>query len=216
MMMKKINLFLYFFTKRLIDILISVLALLVAAPILIVTAIAIGIDTRGPVIFSQTRVGKEGKHFKLLKFRSMIPDAEKILYENPKLLAEYQKHSYKIFADPRVTNVGKHIRRYSIDEFPQFINVLKGEMSFVGPRAYRPEELRDQQNNFPETKKYVKTLLEVKPGITGPWQVSGRSEIQFDKRVKIDAFYAERKSLLYDFIIILKTPLAVVKGKGAV
>jgi len=112
--------------------------------------------------------------------------------------------------------VGKIIRRYSIDEIPQFINVLKGEMSIVGPRAYYPDELVEQQKRYPHTEKLVKEVLSVKPGITGFWQVSGRSEINFDKRIEMDAYYARKKSLLFDILIILKTPWAMISGKGAV
>jgi len=215
-MSKKASIIFYIFIKRIIDVVISLLALTISSPVLLLTALLIKIDSKGPVIFFQERVGVNGKIFRFYKFRSMIQNAETLLYNNKVLLEEYKKNSYKILKDPRVTRVGRIIRRFSIDEFPQFINVLKGDMSFVGPRAYRPEELADQQEKYPETKKYVKSLLTVKPGITGPWQVSGRSEINFDKRVEMDAYYANRKSILYDFIIILRTPLAVIKARGAV
>ena len=202
--------------KRIIDLMISLFALAIFMPIFLMVAIAIKLDSPGPVIFAQKRSGRKGKQFMMYKFRSMIVDAEKILYQDQKLLTEYQKNSYKIFRDPRITRVGKVIRKLSLDEFPQFFNVLIGDMSFVGPRAYRPEELRDQQKKYPHTEKYVKSLLMAKPGITGPWQVSGRSEINFDKRVEMDAYYANRRSVLYDLVIILKTPTAVIKGRGAV
>ena len=114
-----------------------------------------------------------------------------------------------------MTRVGKFIRRYSIDELPQFVNVLKGEMSIVGPRPYYPDELEEQQRVYPHTKKYVKEALTVKPGITGLWQVSGRSDVNFDERIKLDAEYARKKSLLLDIIILLKSPWAVLSGKGA-
>lgn len=192
------------------------MALAVVAPILTVVAIAIYLNSPGPVIFVQKRVGQGGKIFNFYKFRSMIINAEEILYQNKKLLAEYKRNSYKIFDDPRVTTVGKLIRKTSLDEFPQFVNVIKGEMSVVGPRAYKPDELEEQLRKYPEAEDFVQDLLKVKPGITGPWQVSGRSEINFDERVKMDAYYANRRSILYDLLIILKTPLAVVRGKGAV
>src|SRR5690606_28446287 len=109
---------------------------------------------------------------------------------------EYKKGGYKLTHDPRVTRVGRFIRKYSIDELPQFINVIKGDMSLVGPRAYYPDELRDQQKQYPNTKDAVKIMMGVKPGITGVWQVSGRSEINFDKRIQMDAQYAEKKSIM--------------------
>ena len=115
-----------------------------------------------------------------------------------------------------MTKIGRLIRKTSLDEFPQFVNVLKGEMSVVGPRAYKPDELEEQLRKYPEAEHFVQDLLKVKPGITGPWQVSGRSEINFDQRVRMDAFYANRRSILYDLIMIAKTPMAVIRGRGAV
>ena len=123
---------------------------------------------------------------------------------------------YKIFNDPRITRVGRFIRRFSIDEFPQFFNIFSGEMSLVGPRAYYPYELEEQQKQYPESRKFVKIILSGKPGATGLWQVSGRSEINFDKRVEMDAHYLERRSLWYDFRIMLRTIPAVISGRGAI
>lgn len=195
----------------------STLALMVLSPFLILVAIAIRLDSAGPIMAdTPMRAGKGGKLFKLYKFRSMVKNAQQILDNNPKLLAEYKKNSYKIFNDPRVTRVGKFIRRFSIDELPQFLNILKGEMSIVGPRAYYPYELDQQQQNYPDSKKYVKIILSGKPGLTGLWQVTGRSQINFDKRVEMDAQYVQKRSLLYDFWIMLKTIPAVLSGKGAV
>ncbi|KKP70308.1 hypothetical protein A2X44_01190 [candidate division CPR3 bacterium GWF2_35_18] len=195
---------------------VSITILLVILPVLFIVAILIYVSSPGPVIFVQKRVGKNGKIFNFYKFRSMVLNAEKILYQNKKLLAEYKKNSYKIFDDPRVTKIGRFIRKTSLDEFPQFVNVLKGEMSVVGPRAYKPDELEEQLRKYPEAEHYVQDLLKVKPGITGPWQVSGRSEINFDQRVRMDAYYANRRSILYDLVMIIKTPMAVLKGRGAV
>jgi lipopolysaccharide/colanic/teichoic acid biosynthesis glycosyltransferase len=165
------------------------------------------------------RVGKNGKIFYHYKFRSMMVDAYNLLRTSPKfkkLYKEYKKSSFKLHKDPRITNVGKIIRKYSIDEMPQLFNVLKGEMSIVGPRPYFVEELDEQQRKYPHTKKFVKQALTVKPGITGYWQVSGRSEVHFDKRIEMDAFYARKKSLVFDLLIMLKTPWAMISGKGAV
>ncbi len=165
------------------------------------------------------RVGRNGKFFHLYKFRSMIVNAHSRLRKDPrfkKLYKKYRKSSYKLYKDPRVTPVGKFIRKHSIDEIPQFINVLRGEMSIVGPRAYFPDELETQQNKYPQTTKLVEEMLQVKPGITGYWQVSGRSEVNFDKRIEMDAYYARKKSILRDMLILLKTPWVMITGTGAV
>ena len=210
----------YDVTKRIIDIVGAILGIIIFFPICILTIIAIELDSPGP-IFADTpkRVGKNGKQFKFFKFRSMIPNAHQLLLTDPrfkKLLEEYKKSSYKLHNDPRITRVGRFIRKHSIDEIPQFLNVLKGEMSLVGPRAYYPFELEEQQKKFPHTKKLVKEVLKVKPGITGPWQVSGRSEISFEKRIQMDAEYARKRSILYDLKIILQTPIVMITGKGAI
>lgn len=209
----------YEITKRAMDIFLSALLLVLFSPVIAATAIAIKIDNEGP-IFADTprRVGKKGKLFKMYKFRSMIKNAHDILVKDKKfkqLYEEYKKGGYKLRNDPRITNVGKIIRKYSIDEVPQFVNVLKGEMSIVGPRAYYPDELEEQQKKYPHTKGDVRVVLSVKPGITGIWQVSGRSEINFDKRIKLDAYYASKKSILLDLYLIAKTPFAMLSGKGA-
>lgn len=207
----------YYFAKRTLDIIGSIIGLIILSPLLIVVATAIKLDSSGPT-FAETpmRAGKDGKLFRIYKFRSMVENAQEILEKNPKLLEEYKKNSYKIFNDPRVTRVGKFIRRFSIDEFPQFFNILKGEMSLVGPRAYYPYELAEQQEKYPASRKFVKIILSGKPGVTGLWQVSGRSEINFDKRVEMDAVYVQKRSIFYDFWIMLKTIPAIISGRGAV
>lgn len=207
----------YDFSKRLVDIIVSTISLLFLLPLLMFVAIAIKLDSSGPVMAdTPMRAGKDGKLFRIYKFRSMVQNAHELLENNPKLLEEYKKNSYKIFNDPRVTRVGKFIRRFSIDEFPQFLNIAKGEMSIVGPRAYYPYELEEQQEKYPESKKFVKIILSGKPGLTGLWQVTGRSQINFDKRVEMDAQYVQKRSILYDFWIMLKTVPAILSGKGAV
>lgn len=207
----------YDFLKRLLDIVGSLVGLIILSPLLLIVAVAIKLDSPGPVMAdTPMRAGKGGKLFSIYKFRSMVQNAHEILEKNPRLLEEYKKNSYKIFNDPRVTRVGKFIRKYSIDEFPQFFNILKGEMSLVGPRAYYPYELEEQQEKYPESRKYVKVILSGKPGLTGVWQVTGRSEINFDKRVKMDADYVKRRSIMYEFCLILKTIPAVISGRGAV
>lgn len=210
----------YNLTKRLIDIVGSLFGLIILSPILLVVAVAIKINSKGPILAdTPMRVGKEGKLFKMYKFRSMIDNAHELLRTDPKfqsLYEEYRKGNYKLYDDPRITTVGKFIRKYSLDELPQLLNVLKGEMSMVGPRAYYPDELEDQQIKYPASRKYVKIILSGKPGITGIWQVSGRSEINFDKRVQMDALYVQKQSIFYDIWLLIKTIPAVLSGKGAV
>lgn len=210
----------YSFTKRCIDILGSFILALIFMPFCIITAIAIKWDSLGP-IFADTpqRVGKDGKPFKLFKFRSMVINAHEKLRRDPrlaKLYGEYKRNSYKLREDPRVTNVGRFIRKHSIDEIPQLLNVLIGEMSLVGPRPYYPDELVEQQRKYPHTRDLVKVVLSAKPGITGQWQVSGRSEVNFDKRIKMDADYVKKSSLWLDIVILLRSPWAMISGKGAV
>ncbi len=209
----------YEFAKRIIDLVFSIVLIILFFPVIAIVAIAIQSDSKGP-IFADTpeRVGKNGKLFKMYKFRSMVQNAHEILRQNPyysQLFSEYKKGSYKLKDDPRITRVGRVIRKYSLDEVPQFINILKGEMSLVGPRAYYPDELKEQQKNYPGTKESVKIVLSVRPGLTGYWQVSGRSEINFDKRIQMDAAYVKKRSVFYDIWIILKTPWAMLSGKGA-
>jgi lipopolysaccharide/colanic/teichoic acid biosynthesis glycosyltransferase len=210
----------YDFAKRTLDIASSLILLILFTPIFIITAIAIKLDSPGPILAdTPKRVGRDGKLFRMYKFRSMIKNAHEVLVSDPefkKLYEEYKKGGYKLKGDPRITHIGKFIRKYSIDEFPQFINSLKGDMSIVGPRAYYPDEIRDQQKEYPTTREAVKVVLSVKPGITGVWQVSGRSDINFDKRIHLDAEYARKRSILYDlWIMLIKTPIAMISGKGA-
>ncbi len=210
----------YLLLKRFIDITGSVIFMIFFLPVVIVSIIIIKATSKGPV-FADTpkRVGMGGKLFKMYKFRTMIVNAHKMLRQDPKfihLYEKYRKNSYKLKDDPRITSAGKFLRKHSIDEIPQLFNVLLGDMSIVGPRAYYPDELEDQQKKYPHTRKLVKEVLSMKPGITGAWQVSGRSEVNFDKRIAIDAEYVRRKSIMYDILILLKTPWAMISGKGAI
>ena|SRR3989344_5792311 len=211
-------------TKRTIDITASIFLIVLFLPIISIVALAIKLSSPGPVIVEKEnshmkRLGKNGKVFRLYKFRSMFVNADQKLKNDPKykkLYREYKESSFKLHKDPRVTKVGKFIRKYSIDETPQFFNVLRGDMSLVGPRPYHVDELTEQQEKYPETVKYVKEMHKVKPGITGYWQITGRSDVTFDKRIEMDAYYARKKSLLFDLLIIFKTPWAMISGKGAV
>lgn len=215
---------LYAFVKRCIDIIGASVALLFFLPLIILVALISMITSEGPVFYRPERVGKDNKTFKMLKFRSMFMykikgkqvHAQKYLESNPTLMRQYQKSSYKLYNDPRITPLGKFLRRYSIDELPQLINVIKGDMSLVGPRAYQRDELTHQQNIYPQTRKFVKIILTARPGASGPWQTSGRSFINFDKRVEMDSVYVSRKSILYDIWIIIKTPISMITGRGAI
>lgn len=208
------------YIKRLFDIISSVTLLVLFFPFSAIIALLIKLETRGPV-FADTpqRVGKNGKLFKMFKFRSMIENAHTLLRQDPKmksLYEKYKKNSYKLKEDPRVTSYGKFMRKHSLDEIPQLINVFRGEMSLIGPRAYYPDELANQQKKYPQTKKLVKNVLSIRPGITGYWQVSGRSEVNFDKRIAMDADYVSQRSLWYDIKILIRTPFAMITGRGAV
>ena len=214
----------YNFFKRLVDFIGSSIALIIISPILIIFVLLVKFSSPGPIFYTPERVGKDGKIFKMLKFRSMHMynikgkwvHAQKYLDINPSLKRKYQKSSFKLKDDPRVTPIGKILRRMSIDEMPQLVNVVKGEMSLVGARAYQHDELVHQQKVYPKTRKFVKIILEARPGASGPWQVSGRSFINFDQRVQMDAIYVKKKSILYDIWIIIKTPIAMLIGKGAI
>lgn len=206
--------------KRIIDMIFSLLFLIVFSPVYLIVAILIRLDSEGPIFADvPARMGLHGKYFKMLKFRSMICNAHMLLRTDKRfkeLYAEYKAGNFKLKNDPRVTKIGKYLRKYSIDEFPQFLNVLRGEMSVVGPRAYYPDELETQTMKYPESKKYLKKVMNVKPGITGLWQVSGRSDVDFDKRIVLDANYVDSLSLIDDLKIIVRTPYAMISGRGAV
>lgn len=208
------------YLKRAMDVLLAGVLLFLFSPIFFIVSIAIKVDSEGPIFADvPERVGQNGALFKMFKFRSMIKNAHVLLHTDSRfktLFKQYQKDSYKLKYDPRVTPVGKWIRKHSLDEIPQLLNVLLGEMSIVGPRAYYPDELENQQKKHPDTKKFVNEVLSVKPGITGLWQVSGRSEVHFDKRIALDAEYIKSISFQEDIRIMLRTPLVMITGRGAV
>ncbi len=194
-------------TKRAFDIIGATGAILISWPMMLVVAIAIKLDDGGPVLFRQTRVGTKGKEFECLKFRSMVVNAEALKAE---LLAQNEADGalFKMEHDPRSTRVGRVIRRYSLDEFPQFFNVLLGDMSLVGPRPALPTEVETY-------KAHVLRRLDVRPGITGLWQVSGRSDLDWDETVRLDLYYVDNWSLLQDIVILLRTIRVVIVGAGA-
>jgi Undecaprenyl-phosphate galactose phosphotransferase WbaP len=197
--------------KRVTDILTSVLLLILLSPLLLIVCILIRLDSPGPILFRQIRLGRNFKPISIYKFRSMVLDADERLLElldiDPVARENYKKF-HKLDKDPRVTQVGRFIRRFSIDEFPQLLNVLKGEMSLSGPRAYLPSE----QN---EMGDYAATILRVNPGMTGWWQVLGRHNTSFQKRLQMDEYYISNWSIWMDVYIYLKTFGVVVFGKGA-
>lgn len=199
-------------TKRLIDIVGATIGILLLIPLTIMIYIMERlIGDKGPIFYTQTRIGENGKLFKMYKYRSMVVGAEKKLEEyikeNEKAREEYQKYK-KLEKDPRITKVGKLLRKTSLDEFPQFINVLKGEMTLVGPRPYLPQE-KEEMNG------YFKCITSLRPGITGLWQISGRSEVTFIDRLEMDMNYYQNRALKTDMKIIGKTIEKVVKKEGA-
>jgi lipopolysaccharide/colanic/teichoic acid biosynthesis glycosyltransferase len=189
------------------DVILSVGGLILLSPLLIGVAIAIKIDDKGPVFYRQERVGHRGKRFMMFKFRSMCVDAEEKLKELQKY-NEVDGAMFKIKQDPRVTRIGRFIRRYSIDELPQLFNVLAGDMSLVGPRPPLPRELKDYT-------EYDKQRLYVIPGCTGLWQVSGRNDVGFHEMVELDLKYIRKSGFLYDLGIMLKTIKIMVFPNGA-
>lgn len=211
----------YEITKRTIDIIAALFLIILFLPIWLVVPILIKLESKGTVFYSPKRVGRYGKPFKMLKFRSMkmfeINGQEVHAVEfwkyNQKLFEKYKKAGWKLTLeeDPRITRLGKILRQTSIDEFPQVFNILKGDMSLIGPRAYVKPEIDDAVKRYGDKiVPLIEESLKAKPGLTGPWQVSGRNVIPWDQRVALDADYARRRSLVYDFYIALKTPLAMI------
>jgi len=196
-----------YFIKRLLDVFVSAIMLVLLSPLFLITALAIKIDNPGPVLFKQTRVGKWGRLFTMYKFRSMIVDADKM---KEQLLDQDESGGviFKMKRDPRITRTGRIIRKLSLDELPQLWNVLKGDMSLVGPRPPVPKEVA--QYEYTDRRR-----LDAIPGITCIWQVSGRSEIDFKGQVRLDMQYIENQSFWGDIKLLLKTIPAVLLGKGA-
>ena len=196
--------------KRIFDMILTILLLLVTWPIFIILALLVRLDSKGSILYTQKRLGQNNKLFDSYKFRTMYENAEEKLQEvlaaDPEAFKEYQKY-HKLANDPRVTKVGKFLRRYSLDEFPQFINVLKGDMNLIGPRSYLPREL-------PIMGAYAKVILKVKPGITGWWQVMGRNATSFKERLQLDEYYISNWSIWLDIYIMIKTAWVLIRGEG--
>ena len=199
--------------KRAVDIVGAIVGIIFLLPIMGIVKIAYIKDgDKSPILFKQKRIGKNGKEIEVYKVRSMVMDAENLLMEmlenNPQIREEYET-TKKLKNDPRITKVGKFIRKTSLDEFAQFINVLKGDMTLVGPRPYLPREKEDM-------KGYYDEIIGCKPGVTGLWQVEGRSKLSFANRCRLDSFYNKHKGLVFDFKIFIKTFLVVLKQDGAI
>lgn len=199
--------FLYLLAKRIFDLGVSFAALILLIPIIPVLAVMIKLDTPGPVFFKQDRVGKNGKLFKFYKFRSMRLDADK-QKEEIEALNEKDGPIFKVRTDPRITSVGRFLRRSSLDEIPQIFNVVRGDMSIVGPRPPLPSEVENYQ-------PWHRRRLEVTPGITCLWQISGRSQLSFNEWMRLDMEYIKHRSFRADLAIFLKTIPAVIARKGA-
>lgn len=203
----------YRFVKRLIDILGGLVGTCLLVPITLCVYLARKIlkEDDGPLFYEQLRIGKDGKEFRIYKFRSMVMNAdeklEKYLEENEEAKQEYEKYK-KLKNDPRITKLGEFLRKTSIDEFPQFINVLKGDMSLVGPRPYLHREIKDIKDNY-------HIIISVKPGLTGYWQVNGRSQKDFNERINMDVSYIKDKNLVLDIKILIKTVQKALKKEGA-
>lgn len=204
----------YRLIKRIVDIIGGLVGIILLIPITIVLYIVnlFSKENKGPLFFEQLRIGKNGKEFRFYKYRSMVMHADeklwKYLNNNPEAKAEYKKYK-KLKNDPRITKIGNFLRKTSLDEFPQFINVLKGDMSLVGPRPYLYREKEDMGDKYDE-------IIKVKPGLTGYWQVNGRSDVDFEERLKMDIIYIQQRNLLLDLKILLKTLLRVFRKGGAI
>ena len=206
--------FLYLLIKRIFDIFVGVIGIIVLIPLTIFVSVyrKVKKEDDGPVFYTHLRIGKKGKEFKLYKYRTMCMNADeklkRYLDKNEDAKKEYKKYK-KLKNDPRITKVGEMLRTTSIDEFPQFINIFLGNMTLVGPRPYLPREKEDMGI-------YYESIIKCKPGITGYWQVNGRSSTTFEKRLELDNYYIENRSLLLDIKIIIKTFMQIIIKKGAI
>lgn len=195
--------------KRILDIIIASIGLIVLSPIFLIIAILIKIESPGPVFFGHKRIGKNGKEFKLWKFRSMVVNAEELIKTfTPEQMKEF-KENFKLENDPRITKIGKFLRKTSLDELPQLINIIKGDLSIIGPRPVIEEELNKYRNNRNK-------FLSVTPGLTGYWAANGRSNTTYQQRMMMELYYVDNMSFELDAKIFFKTILSVVKKEGAI
>jgi lipopolysaccharide/colanic/teichoic acid biosynthesis glycosyltransferase len=198
---------LYLITNRLIDVTLAFIGILVLLPVFVTIIICIKLDDGGKILHFREIIGKHGRRFYALKFRTMIPDADGFLKRHPELMRKYQQNM-KLEHDPRITRIGRFLRKTSLDELPQLYNVLIGQMSLVGPRIIHPSEL-------PRYGKYAQKRLSVRPGITGLWQISGRQHISYDERVLLDMQYIDTRSFIVDLTILVKTLKVFIVHTGA-
>lgn len=205
----KISKKVYIKIKRVIDVILASLALILLSPLFAIIAIAIKIDSKGPVFFAHKRIGKNGKIIKLYKFRSMVINAEELIKSfTPEQMKEY-KENYKLTNDPRITKVGKFLRKTSLDELPQLINIINGDLSIIGPRPVIADELEKYGTNKDK-------FLSVTPGLTGYWAANGRSNTTYEQRMEMELYYIDNLSLKMDIKVFFKTILSVVKKEGAI
>ncbi|MDX9739281.1 MAG: sugar transferase [Candidatus Dojkabacteria bacterium] len=205
---------LYRIVKRTIDVILSTVLWILASPLMLMISILIKLSDGGEVfVGTPVRYGLEGKHFFMYKFRTMIPNAHDLTMGDSKKRDELLSN-HKLKGDSRVTRVGRVLRGTDLDELPQLINVLLGHMSMVGPRPFYSEEIEHHLKEYPEDEKYFKNIFKVKPGITGIWQVSGRNEIPFRERLRMESEYALNPSIIKDVYILLQTPWVVISRKG--
>lgn len=199
----------YKYVKRTVDVITASLALIILSPLFLIISILIKLESKGPVFFSHKRVGKNGKEIKLLKFRSMVPNAEELIKQfTPEQMKEF-KENFKLENDPRITKIGKFLRKTSLDELPQLINIIKGELSIIGPRPVIGDELEKYRNN-------KEKFLSVTPGLTGYWAANGRSNTTYEQRMMMELYYVDNISWELDVKIFFKTIVSVLKKEGAV
>lgn len=198
----------YIYVKRGIDVILSTIALVVLSPVFLILAILIKLDSKGPVFFLHTRIGKNGKNIKIYKFRTMVTNAEELIKEfTPEQMKEY-KENYKLTNDPRITKIGKFLRKTSLDELPQLINIIKGDLSIIGPRPVVKDELEKYGENMAK-------FLSVTPGLTGNWAANGRNNTTYEERMKLELEYVDNISFKTDVKIFFQTIYAVIKKEGA-
>lgn len=194
--------------KRIVDIILGCIGLVLLSPVFLILAICIKIDSKGPVIFAHKRIGKNGKEFNMYKFRSMYENAEKMIENfNEEQKREWQEN-FKLENDPRITKVGKFLRKTSLDELPQIVNIIKGDLSIIGPRPVIDEELEKYGKNKDK-------FLSITPGLTGYWQANGRSNTTYEERMQMELYYIDNQSLWLDIKIFFKTIVSVLKKEGA-
>ena len=199
----------YIRVKRILDIILSIIALVLLSPVFLIISIAIKLDSKGKVIFKHKRIGKNGKEIYIYKFRTMVENAEEVMKTfTPEQMKEF-KENYKLANDPRITKVGNFLRKSSLDELPQLLNILKGDLSIIGPRPIIEEELE----RYGEKKS---TFLSVTPGLTGYWAANGRSCTSYEDRMKMELYYVENISFKLDMKVFFKTVISVIKRQGAI